>query len=57
MEEWDQEVEQLLTRIHTETKRSLLKTQTGPMGAKLTHISETLFGDEIDEAAHGQISL
>ena len=53
MEEWDQEVEQLLTPIHTETKRSLLKTQTGQMRAKLTHISETPFGDGIDEAAHG----
>ena len=53
MEEWDQEVEQLLTPIHTETKRSLLKTQTGQMGAKLTHISETPFGDGIDEAAQG----
>ena len=53
MEEWDQEVEQLLTPIHKETKRSLLKTQTGQMGARLTHVSENLFGDGIDEAAHG----
>ena len=29
MEEWDQEVEQLLTPIHTETKRSLLKPKLG----------------------------
>ena len=29
MEEWDQEIEQLLTPMHTQTKGSLLKTQTG----------------------------
>ena len=30
-----------------------MKIQTGQMRAKLTHISETPFGDGIDEAAHG----